>query len=1461
MDCHTINELEHILFDESAEPQALPLSLLEHITNGFSDDKKIGYGGFAVVYKGMLNKGTVAVKKLFQTLDIDEKRFIKEVHCLMKAKHKNIVRFLGYCSDTQGKMLNFEGKLVLADVRQRLLCFEYLPKGSLDKQITDASRGLEWRKRYKIINGICDGLYHLHQMHIVHLDLKPENILLDDNMIPKIADFGLSRCFDENQSQAVASEVIGTMGYLAPEFLFGGRQITFKSDIYSLGIIIIGILTGEKGYPCPDIDTVLERWRNRLEKSQRATQLVQVQVCTEIAIDCTDFNPEKRPDIQHIIDRLRATKNADKSGAEIGASSSSSLAQATVPPSGRTIHLENTMANEVKKSAEELYSITNQNRHFSSMLENSSNVQHVTDIRETTSDVEEALIVGRTEVKQKIVATLSGRITPEFTVLPIYGIGGIGKTTLAQLVFNDSQFTGYSRVWVYVSQNLDLNRIGNSIISQLSEVSHVAEKQMIHNHLRKLLAGKKILIILDDVWEKNPDMLKNLKAMLRLGAGSMLKVIVTTRDEAIAREICHSVEPYKLDTLTDKMCWTIIKQKTTFKDRVDKKQLKHIGREIATKCGGVALAAQTLGYTLNGKTSDEWESVRDNYIWDVSISEDPSSRNHEVLASLLLSYTHMPEWLKLCFSYCAVFPKGHLIVKYDLIHQWIALGFTEHSSIFDSMQLCEKYITQLLGMSFLQHSKTQPLSDGRWDKDVSLFTMHDLVHDLATVILADQINNKGNVGGNRCRYALLTDCSKPLQVSVSSPATLKALHFRDCGKIWLCGDAFSRAECLQVLDLSECFIWKLPYSIGELKHLRFLRAPRILDQTIPSCITELSELNYLNLRSSCNILALPESIGDMKSLMHLDLSGCVGIRELPISFTELKQLVHLDLSHCHMSISEAFGGFTKLQYLNLSVQFATDAKPIRVLAEFIGNLKKLRYLNLSGCMKVIAPSEDQINSLLDSISTLPNLEHLDLSENELSSIPESMGNLRKLHTLNLLGCYELRKLPDSMVNMVSLKVLNVNSWVKLDESVLFLLNAASLPYFVVQASSTKCSSNIIHLQPTNPVELVIDRLENVKSAEEAQSIKLIEKQKIERLTFQWTVSAGRFEDDKEVLEKLVPPSSVQILHITGYINANIPDWLMGIRQYLPNLSEIDLCDFPNCNKLPPLGQLPNLQWLSLCLMKGLEEWNMTYTSGENELLFPKLKKLTIKHCAKLRIKSCLPRSMSLSIVESDNILSPWGESSSHSIASSSSSPITDLYVGNSNVPLHQWRLLHQLPALRSLIITGCSDLTTSPKIIHQLSSLQSLSLRLGCNDQAELPSWLSELASLRELYICHPKLQKLDENTRQLTRLQVLSLSECISMTSLPHWLGELSSLRNLEIEHCEGIRSLPDSIQQLSKLEYLNIHGCPILMKWCESKENKMKVAHIREKVCAWGAICYIAFILAPTGDNSLFNHKHIHT
>ncbi|KAM0866956.1 hypothetical protein ACQ4PT_042312 [Festuca glaucescens] len=683
-----------------------------------------------------------------------------------------------------------------------------------------------------------------------------------------------------------------------------------------------------------------------------------------------------------------------------------------------------TMANKMEKMREDLEVITDQHKKFRLTEGTNANEPKVTDIRETWS-IMETQIVGRTEEKEEILSSLFDSMTKEITILPIYGIGGLGKTTLAKMIYNNTQFKEYSQVWVYVSQTFDLKKIGNSIISQLSEKGKESEytgMEMIHKSLQKLLANKKILIVLDDLWEGEEFHLQSLKDMLRVGKGGNVVVIVTTRDEDIAKKI-STIKPYKLAPLTDDICWSIIKQKSVFESRDDNKEkLEKIGKVIAMKCAGVALAAKSLGHMLQSMNFGEWESVRDSDIWNVSSSQ--------VLASLKLSYND--SYLKLCFAYCAIFPKGHKIIKDDLIRQWVSLGFS-------TWQLGERYISHLLGFSFLEHSKS-PSTIKLYDEDITLLTMHDLVHDLARLVMDDEIlvvGKGGNTEGIWYHYALLDDCSKPLGLESSK---IRALRFMDCDKIELHHAAFSSAKSLRVLDLSECIIHKLPDSIGVLKQLRYLNAPRVQDAVIPNDIIKLSKLLYLNLHGSSKILALPESIGKIEGLAYLDLSGCSEIAKLPESFGRLKELVHLDLSNCSCigGISEFLGSLTKLKYLNLS-----HCKKIGEMPEALGALSELEYLNLSFSSYLESCQEAEV------LGTLNKLEYLNLSSEkcDLRKLPEALGTFIQLKYLNLSGCIEMSELPRSfrsLKNLVHLDLSYCYGIACLDEALAGLSNLQHL---------------------------------------------------------------------------------------------------------------------------------------------------------------------------------------------------------------------------------------------------------------------------------------------------------------------------------------------------------------------------------------------------------------------------------
>ncbi|TVU12383.1 hypothetical protein EJB05_46024, partial [Eragrostis curvula] len=184
----------------------------------------------------------------------------------------------------------------------------------------DESCGLDWYKRYKIIKGICCAIHYLHEGcqstkkgSIIHLDLKPANILLDDDMVPKVADFGLSRLFDCKNSQTVTKNYpAGSLGYMAPEYMFD-HVITTKADIYSLGVIITEIITGEKINPvsfnktsCQGyVENVLKRWRNRLKEAISETDCEQIKACLEVGLSCLKHDRHERPTAAEITKKLR----------------------------------------------------------------------------------------------------------------------------------------------------------------------------------------------------------------------------------------------------------------------------------------------------------------------------------------------------------------------------------------------------------------------------------------------------------------------------------------------------------------------------------------------------------------------------------------------------------------------------------------------------------------------------------------------------------------------------------------------------------------------------------------------------------------------------------------------------------------------------------------------------------------------------------------------------------------------------------------------------------------------------------------------------------------------------------------------------------------------------------------------------------------------------------------------------
>nr|QMS43708.1 protein kinase [Betula platyphylla] len=295
-------KLETVDEIRSVESLQFDFDTIRVATDNFSDENKLGQGGFGAVYKGRLFDGQViAVKRLSMNSGQGNLEFKNEVLLVAKLQHRNLVRLLGFC---------LEGI-------ERLLIYEFVPNTSLDHFLFDPVKRLhlDWERRYKIIGGIARGILYLHEdsrLRIIHRDLKASNILLDAEMNPKISDFGMAKLFLLDQTQGNTSRIVGTYGYMAPEYAMHG-QFSVKSDVFSFGVLVLELMSGQKNNCFRNGENVEDllgyawkNWRegtasNIVDSTMRLGSATEIMRCIHIGLLCVQENVADRPTMASVV--------------------------------------------------------------------------------------------------------------------------------------------------------------------------------------------------------------------------------------------------------------------------------------------------------------------------------------------------------------------------------------------------------------------------------------------------------------------------------------------------------------------------------------------------------------------------------------------------------------------------------------------------------------------------------------------------------------------------------------------------------------------------------------------------------------------------------------------------------------------------------------------------------------------------------------------------------------------------------------------------------------------------------------------------------------------------------------------------------------------------------------------------------------------------------------------------------
>ncbi|KAG8380081.1 hypothetical protein BUALT_Bualt07G0156500 [Buddleja alternifolia] len=610
----------------------------------------------------------------------------------------------------------------------------------------------------------------------------------------------------------------------------------------------------------------------------------------------------------------------------------------------------------------------------------------------TTSLVDVSEIQGRAADKDALVNNLilegAGQEERGSYVVSIVGTGGIGKTTLAQLVYNDDEVTNLfrKRIWVCVSDVSDEVKIVKGIIEQVTvSAPNLNELESLLKNLADSVSGQKFLLVLDDVWEEYCTKWEPLKNSLQCGdPGS--KILVTTRSERVARMMGSAEnEMHHLGQLSDKDCWTLMRR-IAFSDKREEEceKFEDIGRKIANKCKGLPLAAKVLGSLLRFKDGvQEWENVLDSEIWQLEQVEV------ELFPHLFLSYNELSPAMKRCFSYCAVFPKDFRMDVEKLIKMWMAQGYLSSGGNADDLELTGKeYFDNLKARSLFQ--------DFEESYGTNSCKMHDIVHDFAQFLRKNKRHtNMEDVDGiDGARTKELSQVCDPLLVSqIKVNRSLITL------------DILPLSHLLKSLGVRVLECAELPTEIEILTHLRYLDLNRGRwwpTQDFPQTMFKLYNLETLYL-SDLELREVPKEIGNLIRLRHLDLSKN-SMEELPETIYNLHHLRTLNLASCHNleKLPEGIEGLVNLKHF-----INEDTYRLNQFPRGLEQLTSLRTLNKFGSGR--GWSKFGYLNKLDKLSGDIRLNiRIDDAEDVIESQKAELRNKRHIQNLDIIFHDELR---------------------------------------------------------------------------------------------------------------------------------------------------------------------------------------------------------------------------------------------------------------------------------------------------------------------------------------------------------------------------------------------------------------------------------------------------------------------